>query len=115
MGSPVKISKQGIMGPVGPQGETGNNGEKGDIGPKSMPETKGELGESISSLAVVFSPVTLTVTEGGTISFQCSASGNPKPALTWSKLNSQSDITQSAVSRGKLELKKVTGKDSGMY
>lgn len=115
MGSPVKIGKQGIMGPVGPQGETGNNGEKGDIGPKSMPGTKGELVESISSLAVVFSPVTLTVTEGGTISFQCSASGNPKPALTWSKLNSQSDITQSAVSRGKLELKKVTGKDSGMY
>ena len=53
--------------------------------------------------------------EGGRASFQCSASGNPEPALTWSKLDNQSQITQSAVSRGKLELKKVTGNDSGVY
>ena len=80
-----------------------------------MVGTKGEPGESISSPAVVVSPVTLTVNEGGRASFQCSASGNPEPALTWSKLDNQSQITQSAVSRGKLELKKVTGNDSGVY
>jgi len=98
MGLPGKRGKQGIMGPVGLQGETGNKGEKGEIGPAGMPGTKGEPGKSISSPAVVVSPVTLTVNEGGTASFQCSASGNPEPALTWSKLNSQSQITQSAVS-----------------
>ena len=115
VGSPGKSGKQGIMGPMGLQGETGNKGEKGGMGPKGITGTKGEPGESISSPAVVVSPVTLTVNEGGTASFQCSASGNPEPAVTWRKLNSQSQITQSAVSRGKLELKKVTGNDSGVY
>ena len=115
MGSPGKSGKQGITGSTGPQGETGNKGDKGDMGLAGMPGTKGEPGESISAPAVVVSPVTLTVDEGGTASFQCSASGNPEPAVAWSKLNSRSQITQSAVSRGKLELKKVTGSDSGVY
>ena len=115
MGSPGKSGKQGIMGPVGIQGETGNKGEKGDMGPAGMPGAKGKPGESISSPAVVVSPVTLTVNEGGTASFQCSASGNPEPAVAWSKLNSQSAISPSVVSGGKVELKKVTGSDSGVY
>ena len=115
MGSPGKSGKQGIVGPLGLRGETGNKGEKGDIGATGIPGTKGEPGESISSPAVVVSPMTLTVNESGTASFQCSASGNPEPAVTWSKLNSHSTITQSAVLRGKLELKKVTGSDSGVY
>jgi len=115
MGSPGKTGKQGIMGPVGLQGETGNKGEKGHIGPKGMPGAKGEPGESISSPVVAVSPMALTVNEGGTASFQCSASGNPKPALTWSQLNNQSEIMQSAVSGGKLEIKKVTGSDSGVF
>ena len=115
MGSPGKSGKQGIMGPAGLKGETGTKGEKGDIGPAGMWGTKGEPGESISSPAVVVSPVTLTVNEGGSASFQCSASGNPEPAVVWSKLNNQSEITQSAVSGGKLQLKKVTGNDSGVY
>ena len=115
MGSPGKSGKQGIMGPVGLQGETGQKGVKGDVGPAGMPGTKGESGESISSPAVVVSPVTLTVNEGGTAFFHCSASGNPEPRVAWNKLNSQSQITQSAVSGGKLELKKVTGSDSGVY
>ena len=115
MGSPGKSGKQGIMGPIGLRGETGNKGEKGDMGPAGMPGTKGEPGESISSPAVVVSPVTLTVNEGGTASFQCSASGNPEPALAWEKLDSQSEIPQSALSGGRLKLKKVIGSNSGVY
>ena len=62
-------------------------GEKGDIGPAGMPGRKGEPSESISSPAVVVSPVTLSVNElneGASASFQCSASGNPEPVLMWS-------------------------------
>ena len=115
MGSPGKSGKQGIMGPAGLKGETGTKGEKGNMGPTGMPGTKGEPGESISSPAVVVSPVTLTVNEGGSASFQCSASGNPEPALVWSKLDNQSKIIQSPVSGGKLQLNIVTGNDSGAY
>ncbi|XP_078377199.1 uncharacterized protein LOC144660452 isoform X2 [Oculina patagonica] len=115
MGSPGRSGKQGIMGHAGIKGETGTKGEKGDIGPAGMPGSKGEPGESISSPAVVVSPVTLTVNEGGSASFQCSASGNPEPSVVWSKLDNQSEITQSAVSGGQLQLTKVTGNDSGVF
>ena len=115
MGSPGKSGKQGIMGPIGLQGKTGSKGYKGDTGSAGMPGTKGEPGESISSPAVVVSPVKLTVNEGGTASFQCSASGNPEPALTWNKLYKRSQITQAALSGGKLKLNKVTGNDMGVY
>ena len=115
MGSPGKSGKQGIKGPAGLMGEPGTKGEKGDIGPAGMPGRKGEPGESISSPAVVVSPVTLTVNEGGTASFQCSASGNPELVVVWSKQNSQLKISQSAVSGEKLQLKQVTGSDTGLY
>ena len=115
MGSPGKSGKQGFLGPAGLKGETGTKGEKGDIGPPGMPGTKGEPGESISSPTVVVFPVTLTVNEGGSASFQCLASGNPEPAVVWNKLNNRSEIIQSTVSGGNLELKNVTGNDSGEY
>ena len=115
MGSPGKSGKQGIVGPEGLKGEPGTKGVKGDIGPTGMPGTKGEPGESISSPAVVVSPEMLTVNEGGSALFQCSASGNPEPAVRWSKLGNRSEIIQSVVSGGKLELMKVTGNDSGVY
>ena len=115
MGSPGKSGKQGIMGPEGLKGDTGIKGHKGDIGAKGMPGTKGEPGQSISSPAVVVSPATLTVNEGGSASFQCSASGNPEPAIVWSKVDNETEITQSAVSGGTLQLKHVTGNNSGLY
>ena len=115
MGSPGKSGKQGIMGHGGLRGEPGTKGERGETGPAGMPGRKGEPGQSISSPAVVVSPATLIVNEGGTAAFQCSASGNPEPSVAWSKLNSQSKISQSAVSGGKLELKHVTGNDTGLY
>ena len=112
MGSPGKSGKQGITGPVGLRGEVG---PKGDMGSAGMPGAKGEPGESISAPAVAVSPTKLTVNEGGSASFQCSASGNPEPAVVWSKLNSQSEISQSAVSAGRLRLRNVKGSDSGVY
>ena len=115
MGSPGKSGKQGIMGPKGLKGETGTKGQKGGRGATGMPGTKGEPGQSISSPVVVVSPVTLTVNEGGSASFQCSASGNPEPATVWSRVDNRSAISQSAVSGGKLQLKNLTGNDSGSY
>ena len=115
MGSPGNSGKQGIMGPAGLKGDTGTKGEKGDRGAAGMPGTKGEPGETISSPTVVVSPVTLTVNEGGSASFQCSASGNPEPAIVWSKVDNQSEISQSAVLGGKLQFEKVTGNDLGLY
>ena len=81
--------KQGITGPVGPKGDTGLKGQKGDMGPAGMPGAKGEPGESISAPVVAVSPKTLTVNEGGSASFQCSVSGNPKPAIKWIKTNQE--------------------------
>jgi len=115
MGSPEKSGRQGKMGPVGPQGQLGNKGQKGDRGSAGMPGTKGEPGESISAPTVAVTPVKLTVNESGSALVQCSVSGNPEPAITWSKLDNQSEISQSADSRGKLVLQNVTGSDSGVY
>ena len=113
MGPPGKSGKQGTMGLVGPKGDAGLKGQKGDVGPAGMPEAKGEPGESISAPVVAVSPKTLTVTEGGSASFQCSVSGNPNPVIVWSKKNRQS--SRSVVSGGKLLLKNVQGRDSGTY
>jgi len=110
-----KKGDQGIIGPEGLKGEPGTKGDKGEIGSAGMPGMKGEPGESVSSPTVAVFPVTLTVNEGGTASFQCTASGNPAPALAWSKLKSQSEVSQSAVSGGKLQLKHVTGSEAGLY
>ena len=114
-GSPGKSGKQGIMGPVGLKGEAGTKGQKGDVGPTGIPGAKGEPGEAISAPIVSVSPKKLTVNEGGSASFQCSVSGNPEPAIVWNKLDKQLEISQSAVSRGKLLLKNVDGSDSGTY
>jgi len=115
MGSPGKSGKQGMMGPVGPQGQPGIKGQKGDTGPAGMPGTKGEPGESISAPTVAVTPAMLAVNESGSALFQCSVSGNPEPAITWSKLVNQSEISQSADSTGKLILQSVTGSGSGVY
>ena len=115
MGSPGRSGKQGIMGPPGLHGEAGPKGEKGDIGPAGMPGAKGETGESISAPTVAVSPAKSTVNESGSASFQCSASGNPQPVIKWRRVNSQSEISKSAILRGKLLFQNVKGNDSGVY
>jgi len=115
MGSPGRDGKQGIMGPPGLQGEARPKGEKGDIGPVGMPGAKGEPGESISVPAVIVSPTKLSVNERGSATFQCSARGNPQPAIKWRRVNSQSEISKSAILRGRLHFQNVKGSDSGLY
>ena len=114
-GSPGQSGKQGIMGPAGPKGEVGLKGQKGDTGPTGMQGTKGDPGESISAPVIAVSPAKLTVNESGTASFQCSVSGNPEPAIVWSKRDNLSEVSKSAVSRGRLLLKNVSESDSGEY
>ena len=115
MGSPGKSGKQGIMGPAGPKGETGQKGQKGDTGITGRPGVKGEPGESIAAPTAAVLPAKLTVYEGDTASFQCSVSGNPKPAIKWSKMKGQSEIGLSEVSEEKLLLRNVAGSYSGAY
>ena len=103
------------MGPVGSKGDLGLKGQKGDRGPAGMPGTKGEPGESISAPVVSVFPAKLTVNESGTASFQCSVSGNPEPAIVWSKRDNLSEVSKSAISRGRLLLKNVNESDSGEY
>jgi len=112
MGSPGRSGKQGIMGP---QGIIGQKGQKGDVGPLGMHGAKGEPGESISAPAVAVSPTKLTVNEGRSASFQCSVTGNPEPAVTWSRINSQSVLSQSGVFGGMFRLRNVKGSDAGIY
>ena len=113
MGTPGKTGKQGIMGPAGPKGDIGFKGQKGDRGSAGMPGTKGEPGESISAPVVAVSPTNLTANESGTASFQCSVSGNPEPAVVWIKRGNLSEVSKSAISRGRLLLKNVS--DLGEY
>ena len=115
MGSPGKSGKRGIMRPAGPKGDLGLKGQKGDTGPAGMPGKKVEPDESISVPVVAVSPTNLTVNESGTGSFQCSVSGNPEPAVVWSKRGNLSEVSKSAVSKGRFLLKNVKANGSGEY
>jgi len=77
---------------------------------------KGDPGESISSPEVTVSPVTQTVTQNQTATFNCSVRGSPKPKVTWSKVNG-SLVAGSFVSdkNGALKITKSTFSDSGDY
>ena len=115
MGPPGKSGKQGIAGLQGYQGEVGPKGEKGNMGLPGIPGAKGEPGQPISAPTVAVSPAKLTVNEGRSASFQCSVTGNPNPEIVWSRVNSQSRLSLSAVSRGMLRLQNLKGSDAGIY
>ena len=77
---------------------------------------KGDPGESISSPEVTVSPVTQTVTENQTATFNCSVRGRPRPTVTWSKVNGSLVVGRSATKKnGGLEITKTTFNDSGNY
>ena len=115
MGPPGKSGKQGIAGLQGSQGEVGPKGQKGNVGSPGMTGAKGERGEPISAPTVAVSPRRLAVNEGRSASFQCSVTGNPEPAIVWSRVNNHLGLSQSAVSRGLWRLRNIKGSDAGIY
>ena len=75
---------------------------------------KGDAGESITGPGVIVSPTSLTVTQYQTATFYCSADGNPKPSISWSKTSGtgQGNI----VGQGnKLQIRSADYSDSGSY
>ncbi|XP_078383107.1 uncharacterized protein LOC144665694 isoform X1 [Oculina patagonica] len=111
MGIPGEPGKQGIKGDLG---TSGVKGEKGDAGTAGHPGPKGEPGESISAPEVVISPASLTVTQNQTATFYCSADGNPKPSVSWSKI-SGTGLVNTDGPDNKLHIRSAGYNDSGSY
>ena len=94
----------GDPGPVGPRGSPGMKGDKG------------EPGQSISAPSLLQSPVGTTVNESQTAILKCIVDGNPRPKVTWSKLNSSLPMGRHVVeSSGALIMKDVRPGDEGVY
>ena len=87
----------------------------GAAGPQGMTGLKGEPGESISTPEVTVSPATQTVTENQTAIFYCSASGNPRPVVTWSKVDESLGEKILSTNDGKLEISSSSFNDTGNY
>ena len=85
---------------------------KGDAGSPGHPGPKGEPGESISVPEVTVSPASVTVTENQTAAFYCSVRGNPKPRVTWSKVNGSKMLNGR---QNKLTVRNAVYGDSGKY
>ena len=83
-----------------------------------MTGLKGDPGESISLPAAIVSPKTQTVRENQSATFYCSASGNPKPTVTWTKVRGLFNKVQRRSYKnheGTLEIIRSTYNDSGKY
>ena len=78
------------------------------------PGPKGEPGQSISVPEVIVSPASLTVTQNQTATFYCSADGNPKPSVFWSKISGVGLVSTDGQDN-KLQIKNTDYSDSGSY
>ena len=78
------------------------------------PGTKGDAGESISAPEVIVSPTSLTVTQNQTATFYCSAGGNPKPSVSWSKISGTGLVITDGQDN-KLQIKSAGHNDTGSY
>ena len=124
-GKPGKQGARGKHGPAGPQGQRGEKGDQGDVGhpgPQGPQGIKGDVGpkgqpgESISAPIIVDPPMSLMVNESNIASFACEVKGNPKPHVTWSKLNSVLPVGRHVIeSGGGLMIKEVRPRDEGVY
>lgn len=110
VGPPGKQGKQGMMGlkgPIGLMGPKGDKGDKGDPGPIGPP------GLSISKPDVTVSPSKLTANINQSASFFCSASGNPKPALSWERDGKAIPSRWDVDKKGRLTIKQTKYIDAG--
>ena len=65
---------------------------------------------------MTISPASVTVTKHQTATFYCSAVGNPKPSISWSKLNGSDQMrVNRSGQQDKLEIKNAAYIDSGKY
>ena len=83
-------------------------------GPPGNPGPKGEPGDSLSAPEVIVSPASLTVTQNQTATFYCSADGNPKPSVSWSKKGG-AGLVNTDGQDNKLQIRSAGYNDSGSY
>jgi len=81
-----------------------------------MKGDRGDPGQSISAPSLLQGPVGMMVNESQTAILKCTADGNPRPKVTWFKLNSSLPAGRHVVeSSGALILKDVRPGDDGVY
>ena len=118
-GPPGKYGPIGSQGPIGLKGDVGIPGDPGPVGPRGPPGmkgNKGDPGQSISAPSLLQGPVGMTVNESQTAILKCTVDGNPRPKVTWSKLNSSLPVGRHVVeSSGALIVKNVKPGDGGVY
>ena len=113
-GPPGVRGPQGMMGPPGVAGPPGPKGPIGPPGTPGAPGPKGTPGKSISPPLVILSPQALTVDEHQTVRLYCSASGNPKPRISWIKEENSKNI-QLNITTAVMIIKNITFEDRGRY
>ena len=64
---------------------------------------------------IVKPPVNVSAVFGGSVTFNCSATGDPQPVISWKKQGAQLPAGRSQQINGTLAIKDVTMNDTGNY